>query len=163
MDEDWQNAIKIALVEDIRFCPGIPDHDRVNRFEVGGMGHQLELNGLVRVRLDLTTIAHMIFDVTAAHRLVQLGSSFKLAEDLLVRFAHDVGQYIQASPVGHADNYLLNAERGGNIYNGIEGRDGILAALERETLLTDVFGMKEFLKHDALVELFEDAALFFQR
>src|SRR5580658_4710940 len=155
MDEDRQNAIEITLVEDIRFCPGKPDHNGVNRFEVRGIWHQLELNGLVGICLDGPAVAHMILDVSTAHGLIQLGGPFKFAEDLLVRFAHDVGQYVEASPVGHADHYLLNGERGGNIYNGIEGRDGILAAFEGETLLADVFRMKKLLEHDGLVELLQ--------
>ncbi len=64
--------------------------------------------------------------------------------------------------MGHADHYFLNVQRGGGIDDGIQGRNGILAAFEGEPLLTDVFGMEEFLEHNALVELFHDPALLFQ-
>ena len=88
------------------FARGKPDHDGIDGFEVRGVGHQFELNDLVGFSLDRAAVAHVIFHIPAAHGLVQLGGAFELAEDLLVGFAHDVSQDVEAAAVGHADHYF---------------------------------------------------------
>ena len=70
----------------------------------------------------------------------------ELLEDQLERFAQDAGEHVEAAAVGHAHDDLVDAGLRAVLDDGVERGDERLAALERETLLADVFGVQEMLE-----------------
>ena len=61
--------------------------------------------------------------------------------------------------MGHAHDDFLDTRVGAVVDDGVEGRDDRLAALQRESLLADVFRVKEFLEELRLVHTAQDSHL----
>ena len=107
MYEHRQYFVVLLIAKQIRFGAGKSSYDRIDRFEMRGIGHQLQVNGIAVGRFHLTAKSHVVFHVAASHGLVELSGSFEFAEDLFVGFAHDVGQHVQSTAVGHANYHFL--------------------------------------------------------
>ncbi len=62
----------------------------------------------------------MVFDIAVAgHRIGQV-VLLELAEKLGIRLADDVGQDVQATPVGHAQDDLLEIAVGSRFHHAIK-------------------------------------------
>jgi hypothetical protein len=83
----------------------------------------------------------------------------ELLEERVEGLAQDAAEDVEAAAVGHAHDDLLDAGFGAVVDDGIERRDGGLAALEGEAFLADVFGVEKFLEQLGLVDAAEDADL----
>ena len=70
-------------------------------------------------------------------RLERRGA-LELGEDRVVGTAQVVGQHVEASAVGHADDDLARAAGGGQLDQLVEHRDGHVESLDRELLLAQV-------------------------
>ena len=68
---------------------------------------------------------------------------FELAEDLRVRLAEDVGEHVQAAPVGHAHDHLGHPGVRRRAAQRVEHRDQRLRAFEAEPLLAQVLRGEE--------------------
>ena len=70
----------------------------------------------------------------------------ELGEDPRVGLAEDVGQDVEAAAVGHADEHLARAGRGGGGDQLVEHRDQHVDPLDREALLPLEGGVQEALE-----------------
>ena len=86
--------------------------------------------------------------------------AFKLAEDLPVALARDVGKHAQATAVSHADVYRFDAVIGSFGEHRVQQRNQGFSTLEAESLLPDVLRLQEGFERFGLVELLENADLF---
>jgi hypothetical protein len=134
------------------------DH-RVHRLQVRGIRSQLQVDFLAAAGRYLRRVAHVVLHVAVAHGEVGHGGAFELRENLLVGFAHDVGQHVQPAAVGHANHHFLHAQFGAFANDGVEGGDGGFAAFERKAFLPQKFGVQEVFEHHGLVQLLQDALL----
>ena len=125
--------------------------------------HQFQVHSLVAGCADFAAKAHVVFNVTTAHGLVYSAGTFKLTEDLLIGFAHDIRQHVEAAAVRHTDHHFFHAFFGRLIDDGIQSRNGRFPAFERETFLSHIFCVQEFFKHHGLVDLFQDTFFLIQR
>src|SRR5439155_27245552 len=100
------------------------------------------------------------FDVAGALAVVGLeGAALELVEDGAVRLAHDVGEYVEAPAVRHANDDLLDAELAATLDDLLERRHHGLGAVEAEALGTRVFHVGELLEQLGLDQLVEDRLL----
>src|SRR5690606_10755228 len=67
-----------------------------------------------------------------------------------------VRKNIKSAAVRHADDHLFGLQLSRTVDDGLQGRNGVLAALQGEALLPQEFGMEKVFEHDRLVELRED-------
>ena len=80
--------------------------------------------------------------------------ALELGEDRLVGAAEVVGEHVEPAAVGHADDDLARAVRGGELDQLVDHRHGHVEALDRELLLAQVG-----LVHEALERVDLDQAL----
>ena len=72
----------------------------------------------------------MVLYVAVTEGKVRHGRSLKLVEYVLIRFANDIYQYIEATPVGHPDDALIHTQFSRLVDNSIEGWNGGLSTFE---------------------------------
>ena len=72
----------------------------------------------------------VILHVPGPECLRRVQVALKLAEDLRVRLADDVGQHIEPAAVRHADDDLVEPVLGGLVDRGVHHRDDGLGALQ---------------------------------
>ncbi len=92
-------------------------------------------------------------------RLRRVQVALELAEDLHVRLADDVGQHVEPAAVRHADHDLVEPVLGGLIDPRVHHRDHGFRTFERESFLTNVFGLQERLERLSRIELGQDVLL----
>ena len=146
VDENRQDLVVIGSVEDIRFSPGKSFDHWIYSFQVGWIWCQFQVDIVIARRTYLGGIAHMVFHIPVPKTEIRHCSSLKLIKNLLIGFAHDVSKHIQAAPVGHTYDNLLNSKFSSFIDHGIQSGYGRFAPFQGEAFLTDVFGMQELLK-----------------
>jgi hypothetical protein len=151
MKQDGQYVIPVFIEKHITLSPGIALHYRVYRFQMGRIGRQLDKNILTIPGLDLRAESQMVLNIPVSHLKVRLYLPFKFIENVVVGFSQDIGQDVQAPPVGHTQHHFLHALVCAIIDHGIQRWDGILAPFEGKPLLTDVLGMQEVFKNRSLV------------
>ena len=89
--------------------------------------------------------------------------AFKFRENLAVRFAGNVGQYVQAATVCHCYGNLSDPIVGGHPKYAVQKWNQRLRALQGESLLADVLGLQEMLKSLGLIQHRHDVTLGFKR
>ena len=105
----------------------------------------------------------MVLHVSVPHGEIRDSGAFEFVEDVLVGFAENVGEYVQAASVGHADHHFFDTEIGRVVDSGVECGDGVLSTLKREAFLTYVLGVQEIFKRNSFVEFSENAFFLFNR
>ena len=106
----------------------------------------------------------MVFDVARAADVGRVGrAAGEFVEDRLGRLAHDVGQDVQPSAVGHSDVDLLDAVLAAIFDHRFERRDRALAAVEPEALGPDILFGEEFFPLLGVDHLGQDRLLAFGR
>ena len=75
----------------------------------------------------------VIFDIAITTTQIGNSRAFKFVEDALIGFAHDVGQHIEASAVGHADDDLFDTQFGALVDNSVQAGNSRFASFQRES------------------------------
>ena len=139
--------------------PHLAEDDRVDRFQVRGVGGQGQMDG-VAVEHPVGRGAQMVLDVARALDVVGAGGdALKLGKNGHVGLAHDAGQHVQPAPVGHPQHHLLDAQLRAPFEDLLERRDHALAAVEPEALGPGVLHAEEFLETVGLDQALVDGAL----
>src|SRR6185312_4572292 len=86
--------------------------------------------------------ALVILHVARASQMAQIVGTLELREERRRGFAEEIHQHVEASAVRHADHDLLDLHPAAALDEIIEERQEGIAALQREALLPDVFGVK---------------------
>src|SRR5688572_26165932 len=89
----------------------------------------------------------------------RVGLAIELAEDGLVRLAHNVAQDVQAAAMRHAHDHALDAKLHAGVNERLHARDERLAALQAEALLARVLAVHKALKAVRPDQAIKDAAL----
>ena len=84
----------------------------------------------------------MILDVAGYGQFIGIVFSLELTEQIFRRFAQDVDQYVEASPVRHAQDELLDSLAAAKLYDFLQHRDQTFCAFQGESFLTDVPGVQ---------------------
>ena len=135
------------------------DDDRVHELQVRRVGLEVDEDRVAVGQLVGALGAVVVLDVAGAalrdrrHGLERRGA-LELGEDRLVGAAEVVGQHVEPAAVGHADDDLARAVRGGQLDHLVDHRDRHVEALDRELLLAEVG-----LVHEALEGVDLDQAL----
>ena len=85
--------------------------------------------------------------------------AFEFREQVTGHLAHDIDQHVQTATVRHTDDDFLHAGFTGVIDKLVHRNDKAVAALERESLLPDIFRVQETLEAFGLSQLLEQVAL----
>ncbi len=101
----------------------------------------------------------VVLDVPRTLDRVGVEVALELSEDLPVGLAHDVGEHVEASPMGHAQHGLGGPGVGALLEQRVEDHDRRLRSFETEALLPDVTGVEEALEGLGRVQPVEDVAL----
>ena len=118
------------------------DH-RVDDFQVRRIERQRQVNGAAR-RGHVGTETLVVLHVTSGQ---VLGSGVvELGKQITGHLAQGVDEHVQATPVGHADDDLLNAFGARLLDQLVDCGDEALAAFQRKALLPDKLGVQEALK-----------------
>ena len=139
----------------------LAEHDRIDDFEMRGIGGQRQMNFVV-VELAIRRGAEVIFDVARALDFVRRrGAALEFMEDGAMRLGHHLRQHVEPAAMGHADDDLAHAERAAALDDLLQRRNHRLAAVETEALGAGEFQVAEFLEALGLDQLVEDGALAF--
>src|ERR1700712_2814576 len=101
--------------------------------------------------------AEVILDVARTLRGSRVYVALEFGENLTERLTNNVGENVQATPVGHADHDLLHTVVGGAVREFRENCDGCFSAFEREALLANEAAVQEPFKLFATNQVFENA------
>ena len=105
----------------------------------------------------------MVFHVARALDLVRRGrAALELVEDHPVRLLEHLGEHVEASAVGHAEDDFLDAQRTAALDDLLERRNQRLGAVKAEALGAGIFDVDELLEAFRLDELVEDRLLAFR-
>ncbi len=139
----------------------LAEHDRIDDFEMRGIGGEREMH-LVVVEVAIRRRAEMIFDVARAFDIVgREGAALEFVEDGAVRLAHHLAEHIEPAAMRHAEHDLLHAQGAAALDDLLERRHHGFAAVEAEALGARVAQIEEFLEAFRLDELVQDRALAF--
>ena len=152
-----------GVADQVLLGPHHPLDHRVDRLEVRGVGRQRDRQLLARPSDELPRRPDVVLDVAGALGGVGVDVALELLEDLPERLAHDVGEHVQASAVGHSQHRLDAAGLGGLVEDLVDHRDGALGALEPEALVAQVLRVEEALEGLGRVEPVEDVQLLVDR
>src|SRR3954454_7038294 len=116
------------------------------------------------VELAVAGSAEVIFHIARTlHIAGQHAAALKLVEYLPVRLAHDVGEHIQATAMGHAHHNLFHAQLTAALDDLLQRRNHRFATVEPEALGAEEPHGAEFLEAFRLDQLVEDGALALRR
>ena len=87
--------------------------------------------------------------------------AFEFVENILIRLAKCVGQYVEPSAMRHTDNKFAYPGFGSFVHDCINGRYQRFAAFERKPFLAYVFFMQEFLEKHGTAQFLEDMQFLF--
>ncbi len=160
VDEHGQDGEALrTLVEQVLFGTDDAFEHRVDRLQVGGVGHQGDRH-LAAVGSGVDALGtEVVLDVTRAVRGLRVDVPLELGEDLPVGLADDVRQDVETATVGHPEGDLVHAGLGGPLQDLVQQRDCRLPAFEGEAPLPDVLGLQEGLERLGRAQPLEDVQL----
>lgn len=138
---------------------GLALDDGVDGFEVAGIGGKGKVNFLAGGGGDLVLVAKVIFDVAIPENGFRNIVFMKFGEEFTAGFAEGVDEDIEATTVGHADDYFFDPGSGASLDQRIEHGDESFAAFKREAFLTDIAGVEEAFEGFGGDYFLEEAAL----
>ena len=134
----------------------LPRTTGLTGLEMRRIGRQRQVNHVV-VELAIGRGAKVILDIAGSVDFVRLEiAALELVEDGLERLAHHVGEHVQASAMGHADDDVAHAESAAALDDLLHRRNQGFPAVEAETLGAGVLDVKEFLEFFRMHQLVED-------
>ena len=140
MDEEGQH-----LVAGVVAAPALAGahrtlDDRIDDLQVGGIEAQHHMQIAAR-GLEVGGEAHVILDVTRLETGLR-DPTLELVEESGGWLAEDIDEDIEPTPVGHADDDLLDPLAPGTLGQFVHQGNQGLATFQREALLADVAGME---------------------
>ena len=103
----------------------------------------------------------MIFYIAFVLGSFALHRALKFPQDDLIGFVEQVGQNIEATPVSHADDHLIDIQYPPGFYQSLQQRQQSFAPFYGEALLADVAGVEKLLKLFSLDQLPENPMALF--
>ncbi len=154
------HRVRVASAQMVVLRAGDAFHDRVDRLQVGRVRGHGGLHGLAGGGGELTLGAQVVLHVAGAHGHGEVDVAAKLAENVPIGLADDVGQHVETTAVRHADHDFVQARVGGGLAQLVQHDDRRLATFQAEALLTHELRLEEGLKDLGFVELVEDPQVF---
>src|SRR6476660_4162365 len=142
----------------ILFGAGASHRHRIDRFQMAGIGHQVDLNLCARASDVLAGRAHVIFHIAAAQNAPRV-NILKAGRDLLGRAPGDVHNYIQAAAVAHAHDQIYRAALAGSVENLVHHGDESGEALERKSLVAKITLLQHLFEEIGANQLVENVLL----
>ncbi len=142
---------------------GLAHDDGVDDFQMRRVGRQGQVN-LVAVELAVRGSAEVVLHVAGAFDFIGLeGTALEFVEDRAMRLVHDVGQDVQTTAMGHAENNLLETFLAAALDDLLERRDQRFTAVEAEALGALVLDVDELFEALGLDQLLKDRLLAVRR
>ena len=101
----------------------------------------------------------MIFDIAVPKDGLGDIVLVEFGEEFTPRFSEGVDEDIEATAVGHSDNYFLDSGRRAGLEKRVENSDEGFASFEGEAFLADIAGVEKSFEGFGGNNFFEDAAL----
>ena len=133
------------------------DH-RIDVFQMARVEAQREVHLLAALGHEVRAVAQVVLHVAAAEVQLRI-AVLDLAEDLARALTHHVGEHVQATAVGHAQDNLVDAVLCCAVDGQREQRNQALRAREREGLHGREFLAQELLERGRVGQLGKDADL----
>ena len=152
-----------GVIESALAGAGLAFDDRVDGFEVAGVGGEHDADAVAGFGLTNGFEAEVIFHVAIASDHVGDVVLGELVEEHFEGFAEEVGEHAEAAAVGHAHDDFFAAESWQAFEDGAEGNEEAFTAFDGEAFLADVAAVEETLEGFGLEEPTEGADLFFGR
>ena len=153
--------VLLQIVADRLLGARLAEHDRIDRFEMRGVGDQRHMHRNP-VEFAVGAGAEMVFDVARTADIVGIGAAArKFVEDDLVGLGHHVREDVQAAAMGHPVDDLARARLAAIFDDRFQSRDHRFPAIEAEALGPDIFLGEELLELLAPDHGGEDGALAF--
>ena len=130
--------------------------NRIDGFEVAGIGNQMHLDLLSVSGKEIACGAHMVFHVAAAQDAPRI-DILEARENLGGRAAHDVHHHIQPPAVAHRQHALFGAVFGSGAENGVEKRKKRGFTFERKAFCAEIARLNRLLENFRLDQEFENA------
>ena len=163
VQEQAHDLLAVVVIGETLLGAHPPLHHGTDRLQMGGIGRQRKVNGAAVSDLPVRRGAEVVLDITGAlHRIGVPGLAVKLREDLGIRLPHDIGEHIEATAVGHAEDDLLDAQVGGAANDGLHGGNGALGALEGKSFGARVLDVEKLLETLGPGDLREHPLLLFR-
>lgn len=157
--ENAHGAVGVLLVVVVvQDSTGLAEHNGVLGLQVRGVGNKGELHTLTRRCGTLEVHAQVVLDIAAA-LVRRLSAATELREDGLVGLAHNVGQDVKTTSVGHTNDDVLDTVVNRAVDQGLHTRDESLTTLKTETLVVGVLGGKEGFERGRPDHAVQNAAL----
>ena len=95
----------------------LADDERIDGLEVRRVREQLDPHlAAVGVR-PVVRRAQVVLDVAGPLNVLRVGgTALELGKDRLIGLEHDIGKYVEAAAMGHANNDLFDPDLGGALY-----------------------------------------------
>ena len=110
-------------------------------------------------RVPIVAVPEMILDVAPARVEFRIEVG-ELTEDRPRRLAHDAGQHVETTTMGHPQDDFFDALIGSLVNRQFQQRNQRLRAFQRETLRTLELVQDEFFEHNRVAQPLQDSALF---
>jgi len=141
VDQERQDLLALAVAAPLLAGAHRPLDDGADDLEMGGVEAERHVH-VARRRGDVGGVALVVLDVARHLSRLHVHLALELLEQQGGRLAQQVDQHVEAAPVGHADDDLLDALGAGALHQLVEHGHQGLAALEREALLAHVAGVQ---------------------
>src|SRR5262249_39356834 len=160
MNEERQNFRAFHdIMQLVLFGAHLAENNRIDDLKVGWVCGQRKMDSIA-VEVPVGGGAKMIFDVARAFDIIRRkGAALEFVENGPMRLAHDLGENIQASAVGHAEHNVLDAQGATALDDLFERRNHRFAAVESKALGAGIFDVNKSLKPLRLDELIENCPL----
>ena len=122
--------LALAVAEQALLGPGAPFDHGIDSFQVTRIRRQGQVDFGPGEGCPVAGETEMVLDVAVA--VARFGEIvlLELGEDLLVRFAQDVGQHIEPAAMGHAEHDLAHPCVRRLLHDGVQERDECLGPFE---------------------------------
>src|SRR5690242_10261900 len=106
---------------------------------MGRVGNEFEMNALSIRAFHLGRKSEMIFYIAIAKALLWIHVAFKLVENLLIGFPKNIGEYIEAAAMCHAEDEFFHPLLSARLNDGIQRCDRRFTPFQGKSFLTYVF------------------------
>ena len=154
MDENGEDALALGISNNALTGAGFAFDYGINGFQVTGVGSEADFNFVPVLRFAFGFEAEMVLYITVSKNGVGRVVFGEFTEDVVEGFSEEVSQYVEATPVSHAHDDLVDLIFTATLKYGVEASDEGLSAFEGEAFLPNVAGLEKVFK----VFCFEDGA-----
>ena len=160
MNQYQQSLLAAALVIAVLLGAHAAHRNRVDELEMAGIEAQRQMDFVALGGDPVAAVAEMILHIAAAVMALAV-RVVEFSEYLLRALAQNVDEHVQAAPVRHAEDDLIDALIAGPLDGQIEQRNEAFAAFQRKTLGADVFLLQELFENHGVGQPRQNAQLAF--